>query len=130
MSGTSFPETTAAVSDVNVGLVHDAIHDRGHDHHKREARTKTTAVMRQWSRFPRRASWWSECCNGSLILILSSTSDTVSLAIPIRSSDARGLRCTDGASPANHRSVLSRHVGASVDSDYLIVRNRFKGKAL
>lgn len=95
MSGTSGPETTTTVSDVNAGLVHGAIHDRGHDHHKKEAKTKT-AVMRQWSRFPRRASWWSESCNGSSVPILSSASDAVSLAlaIPVRSSsDARGY-CT------------------------------------
>ena len=87
MSGPLFPGTET-VSDVNVGLVHDAIHDRGHDHHKREAKTRTAAVMRQLSRFPRRASWWSESCNGSSRSILSSKSDA--LAIPIRSSDTRG----------------------------------------
>ena len=47
MSGTSFPETTATVSGVNVGLVHDDIHDRGHDHHKKEEKTKRAAVIRQ-----------------------------------------------------------------------------------
>jgi len=91
MSGPS-----ATVSDVNVGLVHDAIHERGHDHHKKEAKTKAAAAMRQRSRFPRRASWWwSGSCNESSVPILASKSDTLSLAIPIRSSesDARGCQC-------------------------------------
>jgi len=135
MSGTSFPETTAAVSDVNVGLEHGAIHDRGHDHHKKEAKTKTAAVMRQWSRFPRRASWWSESCNGSSIPNLSSTSDAVSLAlaIPIRSSDARGCEvCCTGQVQVQQSplGLVTSRCGASMGSDYLVVRSRPHHKAL
>src|SRR5579863_6980716 len=87
ISGTS---PTATASDADVGPLQGIIHDRGHDHHKRDAKTKTAAMMRLRSRlFPRRVSWSSatENCDGSLMLPISaSTSDALPLAIPVESS--------------------------------------------
>ena len=86
MSGIPLPGSITTVSDAKVGLVHDEVHDRGHDHHRRDAKTNT--VKRQWFRFPRRASWRSESCSGHSTPSLASTSNTVSLAIPVKSLDA------------------------------------------
>jgi len=105
MSGTPLPGSITTVSGVNVGLVHDQVHDRGHDHHKRDAKTKT--AKRQWFRFPRRASWRSESCDGYSILILSSTSYTVSSAIAVRSLDAMGVFIDWGLQKSPLRAVTS-----------------------
>jgi hypothetical protein len=120
MSGPLFPETET-VSDVNVvGLVHDAIHDRGgHDHHKRQAKTRTATVMRQLSRFPRRASWWSESCNGLSRSILSSISLAIRSDLP--DSDAR-------ACDVSSVGLVTSRCGASIDNDYLIVRSWIKAR--
>jgi len=106
MSGTPLPESILTVSDVN--LVHDEAHDRGHDHHKRDAKTKT--AKRQWFRFPRRASWRSGSCDGYSISILSSTSYTVSSAIAVRSLDAMGVAIfiDRGVQKSPLRAVISR----------------------
>ena len=84
------------VSDVNVGFVHDEVHGCGHDHHRRNAKTK--AVKRQWLRFrfPCRTSWRSESCDGYSIPILSSTSYTVSSPILVRFLHAMGVTVVVG----------------------------------
>ena len=45
MSGTSFPGPITTVSDVEVGLVRDGVHDCGHDYHRMNAKAKS--VKRQ-----------------------------------------------------------------------------------
>ena len=105
MSGTPLPGSITTVSGVNVGLVHDQVHDRGHDHHKRDAKTKT--AKRQWFRFPRRASWRSESCDGYSIPNLSSTSYTVSSAIAVRSLDEMGVFIDWGLQKSPLRAVTS-----------------------
>ena len=91
MSGIPLPGSIMTASDVSVGFVHDEVHGCGHDHHRRSA--KTNAVKRQWFRFrfPRRASWRSESCDGYSIPILSSASYTVSSAILVKSLHAMGV---------------------------------------